>query len=159
VRAEIGVELQFLIGTMIELPRAALTADQIAEAAEFFSFGTNDLTQTTWGFSGDDVEASFFTTYLESGIFSISPFESIDPDGVGELVRIAVTKAAASVSPSSSGYAGSMAAIRIRCTSSTPPASTMSCARRSGFPSRAWKRVVPCRQSERTDVDHDAPIS
>ena len=78
VRAETGVHLEFLVGTMIELPRAALTADQIAEAAEFFSFGTNDLTQTTWGFSRDDVEAAFFSAYLEKGIFGISPFESID---------------------------------------------------------------------------------
>ena len=92
VRAELGVLLDFLIGTMIELPRAALTADQIAEAAEFFSFGTNDLTQTTWGFSRDDVEASFFTAYLEKGIFGVSPFETIDREGVGELVRIGVER-------------------------------------------------------------------
>jgi pyruvate, orthophosphate dikinase len=92
VRSETGVHLEFLIGTMIELPRAALTADQIAEAAEFFSFGTNDLTQTTWGFSRDDVEAAFFSAYLEKGIFGISPFESIDEEGVGELVRIAAEK-------------------------------------------------------------------
>ena len=68
---------------MIELPRAALTADKIAESAEFFSFGTNDLTQMTWGFSRDDVEASFFSTYLEQGIFPVSPFESLDIEGVG----------------------------------------------------------------------------
>ena len=73
---------------MIELPRAALTAGQIAEAADFFSFGTNDLTQTTWGFSRDDVEAAFFSAYLEKGIFGVSPFESLDIDGVGALVRI-----------------------------------------------------------------------
>ena len=89
VAAEHGVELDFPIGTMIELPRAALTAGQIAESAEFFSFGTNDLTQTTWGFSRDDVEASFFSTYLEKGVFGVSPFESLDVDGVGRLVRIA----------------------------------------------------------------------
>ncbi|WP_433359801.1 pyruvate, phosphate dikinase [Actinoplanes sp. CA-142083] len=82
-----GVEV--LIGTMIEVPRAALTAGQIAEAAEFFSFGTNDLTQMAWGFSRDDVEGAFFWRYLELGIFGISPFESIDRDGVGRLVRIA----------------------------------------------------------------------
>ena len=87
-----GCTLKFPIGTMIELPRAALTADQIAEAAEFFSFGTNDLTQTTWGFSRDDVEAAFFSAYLEKGVFGVSPFESIDREGVGELVRIAVKK-------------------------------------------------------------------
>jgi pyruvate,orthophosphate dikinase len=92
VRAETGVHLEFLVGTMIELPRAALTANQIAEAAEFFSFGTNDLTQTTWGFSRDDVEGAFFSAYLEKGIFGVSPFESIDVDGVGELVRIGAEK-------------------------------------------------------------------
>jgi pyruvate,orthophosphate dikinase len=82
-----GVEV--VIGTMIEVPRAALTAGQIAEAAEFFSFGTNDLTQMAWGFSRDDVEGAFFWRYLELGIFGISPFESIDREGVGRLVRIA----------------------------------------------------------------------
>ncbi|WP_418953335.1 pyruvate, phosphate dikinase [Streptomyces cinnabarinus] len=89
VEAATGVKLKLSIGTMIELPRAALTAGQIAEAAEFFSFGTNDLTQTVWGFSRDDVEASFFTAYLEKGIFGVSPFETIDKDGVGSLVRAA----------------------------------------------------------------------
>ncbi|MFI8183596.1 pyruvate, phosphate dikinase [Actinacidiphila glaucinigra] len=89
VEAATGTELSLTLGTMIELPRAALTAAQIAEAAEFFSFGTNDLTQTVWGFSRDDVEASFFTAYLEKGIFGVSPFETIDKDGVGALVRSA----------------------------------------------------------------------
>ena len=88
VATETGVDFPALIGTMIELPRAAMTAGQIAEAAEFFSFGTNDLTQTTWGFSRDDVEAAFFSTYLEMGIFGISPFETLDVEGVGELVRL-----------------------------------------------------------------------
>jgi pyruvate,orthophosphate dikinase len=92
VRSETGAHLEFMVGTMIELPRAALTADKIAEAAEFFSFGTNDLTQTTWGFSRDDVEAAFFSHYLEKGIFGVSPFESLDREGVGELVRIAAEK-------------------------------------------------------------------
>ena len=78
------------IGTMVELPRAALTAHRIADAADFFSFGTNDLTQTTWGFSRDDVEAEVFVKYLEKGVFTISPFETIDADGVGRLVQIAV---------------------------------------------------------------------
>ncbi|MET9698381.1 pyruvate, phosphate dikinase [Streptomyces sp. NPDC006529] len=90
VEAATGTSLKLTIGTMIELPRAALTAGQIAEAAQFFSFGTNDLTQTVWGFSRDDVEASFFTAYLEKGIFGVSPFETIDKDGVGALVRSAV---------------------------------------------------------------------
>ncbi|MBO4255864.1 pyruvate, phosphate dikinase [Streptomyces griseorubiginosus] len=91
VEAATGTQLKLAIGTMIELPRAALTAGQIAEAAEFFSFGTNDLTQTVWGFSRDDVEASFFTAYLEKGIFGVSPFETIDKDGVGSLVKAAAT--------------------------------------------------------------------
>jgi len=80
------------IGTMIEVPRAALTAGQIAAAAEFFSFGTNDLTQMTWGFSRDDVEGAFFGRYLGLGVFAVSPFETIDTDGVGELVRTAVER-------------------------------------------------------------------
>jgi pyruvate,orthophosphate dikinase len=88
ILADVGVEA--LIGTMIEVPRAALTAGQIAEAAEFFSFGTNDLTQMTWGFSRDDVESSFFTRYLDLGIFGVSPFETLDREGVGALVRRAV---------------------------------------------------------------------
>ncbi|WP_433221532.1 pyruvate, phosphate dikinase [Dactylosporangium sp. CS-047395] len=86
--SRLGVDAR--IGTMIEVPRAALTAGDIARAADFFSFGTNDLTQMGWGFSRDDVEGAFFTRYLELGIFGVSPFESIDRDGVGRLVRIAV---------------------------------------------------------------------
>ncbi|WP_030506221.1 pyruvate, phosphate dikinase [Microbispora rosea] len=88
ILAEAGVEAA--IGTMIEVPRAALTAGQIAEAAEFFSFGTNDLTQMMWGFSRDDVESAFFGTYLDLGVFGVSPFESVDREGVGRLMRIAV---------------------------------------------------------------------
>jgi len=89
IAARESMSLQIPIGTMIELPRAALTAHRIAEAAEFFSFGTNDLTQTTWGFSRDDVEAAFFAAYLDKGVFVVSPFESLDIDGVGRLVEIA----------------------------------------------------------------------
>jgi pyruvate,orthophosphate dikinase len=89
---ERGVDVRPLIGTMIEVPRAALTADQIAGSAEFFSFGTNDLTQMTWGFSRDDVEAAFFHAYLDKGIFGVSPFESLDRPGVGRLVEIGVER-------------------------------------------------------------------
>lgn len=91
VETELGVTIPHKIGTMIELPRAAMTAGEIAGSAQFFSFGTNDLTQMTWGFSRDDVEASFFSTYLEQGVFPVSPFESLDVDGVGALVRKAAT--------------------------------------------------------------------
>src|SRR6266581_408117 len=90
VAAETGVSGHTLIGTMIEVPRAALTAGQIATAAEFFSFGTNDLTQMGWGFSRDDVEGAFFGRYIEMGIFGVSPFETLDADGIGRLVKIAV---------------------------------------------------------------------
>ncbi len=90
ILADVGVQAP--VGTMIEIPRAALTSGQIAEAADFFSFGTNDLTQMGWGFSRDDVEASFFSRYLDLGIFGVSPFESIDRDGVGRLVRLSVAE-------------------------------------------------------------------
>jgi pyruvate,orthophosphate dikinase len=90
VAAETGTSVHTLIGTMIEVPRAALTAGEIAQAAEFFSFGTNDLTQMTWGFSRDDVEGSFFSRYIDLGIFGVSPFETIDTAGVGRLVALAV---------------------------------------------------------------------
>lgn len=90
VAAAEGVELEIPIGAMIELPRAAITSARIAEESDFFSFGTNDLTQTTWGFSRDDVEGAFFSEYLEAGIFAVSPFETIDVKGVGELVRAGV---------------------------------------------------------------------
>jgi len=87
IERERGTAVPHKVGTMIELPRAAVTANEIAKSAEFFSFGTNDLTQMTWGFSRDDVESSFFSRYLEHGIFQVSPFESLDVDGVGRLVR------------------------------------------------------------------------
>ena len=90
VEQETGIHLDTPIGTMIEVPRGALTAAAIAVSADFFSFGTNDLTQMTWGFSRDDVEAAFFGKYLQLGIFGVSPFETIDRDGVGQLVEIAV---------------------------------------------------------------------
>jgi pyruvate,orthophosphate dikinase len=90
VAAETGTSVHTLIGTMIEVPRAALTAGQIASAAQFFSFGTNDLTQMGWGFSRDDVEGSFFSRYIDLGVFGVSPFETLDAEGIGRLVKIAV---------------------------------------------------------------------
>ncbi|WP_439572239.1 pyruvate, phosphate dikinase [Phreatobacter sp.] len=91
VRSETGAAFDYIVGTMIELPRAALQAGRIAESAEFFSFGTNDLTQTTFGISRDDA-ASFLNPYLVKGIMAVDPFVSLDQDGVGELVRIAVER-------------------------------------------------------------------
>jgi len=90
VIAAAGVEINYMIGTMIELPRACLVADKIAQMAEFFSFGTNDLTQTAFGFSRDDVEGKFIPAYISQGIIQVSPFESIDRPGVGKLVQMGV---------------------------------------------------------------------
>jgi pyruvate,orthophosphate dikinase len=92
VEEETGVHVDIPIGTMIEVPRAALTAGEIARSAEFFSFGTNDLTQMTWAFSRDDVEGAFFAPYIDMGIFGVSPFETIDRDGVGRLIKIATAE-------------------------------------------------------------------
>lgn len=92
VLAEQAVKLDYKFGTMIEVPRGALTADQIAEYAEFFSFGTNDLTQMTFGFSRDDAEGAFLLKYVENKILPFNPFQTIDRDGVGQLMKIAVTK-------------------------------------------------------------------
>ncbi len=89
---EQGMEINYKFGTMIEIPRAALTADRIAEYADFFSFGTNDLTQTTFGISRDDAESGFLIEYIMHGILPANPFDTIDKDGVGELMRIAVQK-------------------------------------------------------------------
>jgi pyruvate,orthophosphate dikinase len=92
VMAAQDVKIDYKFGTMIEIPRAALTADEIAEATEFFSFGTNDLTQTTFGISRDDAEAGFLMEYISSGVLPDNPFATIDRDGVGKLMKIAVTK-------------------------------------------------------------------
>ena len=89
---ETGVKLEYMVGTMIELPRAALVADQLAEYAQFFSFGTNDLTQTTFGYSRDDAEGKFLGQYVEMGVFEENPFARLDRDGVGALMEIAVGK-------------------------------------------------------------------
>ena len=91
VKKETGTQFEYLVGTMIELPRACAIADQIAEEAQFFSFGTNDLTQTTFGFSRDDI-GGFLPDYLEQKILPIDPFQSIDQEGVGSLVKMGVEK-------------------------------------------------------------------
>ena len=91
VIAEMGVPVTYLIGTMIEVPRAALIADKIAQTAEFFSFGTNDLTQLTFGYSRDDV-AKFLPFYLDKGLIPSDPFSVLDQEGVGELVRLGIER-------------------------------------------------------------------
>jgi len=91
VMKEQGIDLPYMVGTMIELPRACMIADEIAEEAEFFSFGTNDLTQTTYGFSRDDA-GTFLDIYMRQGVLEQDPFVSIDQDGVGELVQIGVER-------------------------------------------------------------------
>src|SRR5690606_21496134 len=90
VQQETGKTYQYLIGTMIELPRAALTADEIAQEADFFSFGTNDLTQTTFGYSRDDAEGKFLQLYVEEKVLQDNPFAVLDQKGVGKLVEVAV---------------------------------------------------------------------
>ena len=102
---EAGVELKYRVGTMIEVPRAAVTADQIAQEAEFFSFGTNDLTQMTFAFSRDDI-GKFLPEYLEKKVLDIDPFKTIDRDGVGSLVRIAAEKGKATRSDLKVGVCG-----------------------------------------------------
>jgi pyruvate,orthophosphate dikinase len=92
VMEEQGINIEYKFGTMIEIPRAALTADKIADYAEFLSFGTNDLTQTTYGISRDDAEAGFLVEYIGRGILPENPFGTIDRPGVGELMRIAIAK-------------------------------------------------------------------
>ena len=90
VMKELGVTVEYKVGTMIEIPRAALTADEIAKAAEFFSFGTNDLTQTTFGFSRDDAEGKFLLQYVDQKILPVNPFQTLDVNGVGKLIETAV---------------------------------------------------------------------
>ena len=99
VMKEKGVDVEYKFGTMIEIPRAALTADEIAEYAEFFSFGTNDLTQMTFGYSRDDAEGKFLGRYVEQKILPANPFETLDQKGVGQLVEMSMTKGKA-VNPS-----------------------------------------------------------
>ncbi|MCM1265515.1 MAG: pyruvate, phosphate dikinase, partial [Candidatus Gastranaerophilales bacterium] len=92
VMAEKDIKVEYKFGTMIEIPRAALTADEVAEYAEFFSFGTNDLTQMTFGFSRDDAEGKFLNRYVENKILPSNPFETLDVKGVGQLVEMSMVK-------------------------------------------------------------------
>jgi len=105
VKAESGVEFEYMVGTMIELPRAALTADKIAQEAEFFSFGTNDLTQTTFGMSRDDA-GRFLPKYVEQKLLPEDPFQVLDQDGVGQLVKMGVDRGRSTRSTLKTGICG-----------------------------------------------------
>ena len=132
VLGAMGETVQYLIGTMIELPRAALTAGPIATQAEFFSFGTNDLTQTTMGLSRDDA-GRFLPSYIEKGIFADDPFQVLDVEGVGRLVALAVKDGRDARPISSSASAGNTVVSPVRLPSVTRWGSTMSRVRRSEF--------------------------
>jgi adenosine deaminase len=137
---EAGREVAYLVGTMIELPRAALTADRIAEAAEFFSFGTNDLTQTTYGISRDDA-GSFLPLYIEQDIFPDDPFQVLDQEGVGQLVALGTRKGRATRPDLKVGICGEHGGEpRSVASSATRRASTMSPAPPSASPSPGWRR-------------------
>jgi len=155
VSADCGIAVDCPVGTMIEFPRAALTAGRIAKHAEFFSFGTNDLTQTTWGFSRDDVEAAFFSAYLDKGIFQTSPFETIDREGVGRLVRIAVTEGRAARPELKIGVCGEHGGDPGSVHLFHDAGLATSRAHPSACPSHAWKPdAPPChRQTARTAAE------
>ena len=139
VFGEKGAEVAYRIGTMIEIPRAALMSDQIATEAEFFSFGTNDLTQMTFGYSRDDV-AKFLPTYLERGILQHDPFQVLDQAGVGQLIETSVKRGARRGRSSRWASAGSTAAIHPPSISFTARVSTTCPARRSACQSPDWRR-------------------
>ena len=148
VFAEKGRKVGYLVGTMIEIPRAALTAGEIAETAEFFSFGTNDLTQMTFGLSRDDVPR-VLAAYQAQEIYPVDPFVSIDRKGVGGLMKMAVARGGRPSRSSSSASAASTAATRRRSSSATRSASTTSPARPTGCPSPASR--PPRRRSRQPD--------
>ena len=134
----------YSIGTMIELPRACLRADEIAHEADFFSFGTNDLTQTALGFSRDDIEARILARYIETKVFDRSPFETLDTPGVGQLVRMGAWLGRKTRErPDSSASAANTAATPTRSISSTTRASTTSPARPTAYPWRASRPRRP----------------
>jgi pyruvate,orthophosphate dikinase len=134
------VTVEYKYGTMIELPRAALLADELAQTAEFFSFGTNDLTQTTLGMSRDDA-GKFLPEYVDKKILKYEPFVSIDQEGVGQLVKMGCDKGKQTAPTSASASAASTAATPTRSTSSSAPVSSTSAAARSACRSLALRRL------------------
>ena len=149
VMAEKGREIEYMVGTMIELPRAAIRAADLAENAEFFSFGTNDLTQTTFGISRDD-SGRFLPAYMDKGIFENDPFVTLDQEGVGDLIRIAAERGRAARPDVKLGicgeHGGDPASIAVLRDAS---ASTTSAARPTASPSPAWRRPRPPSASAR----------
>ena len=142
--ADAGVGVDYLVGTMIETPRAALVADEIAEVAEFFSFGTNDLTQMTFGFSRDDVEGRFMSEYLEQKLLPANPFETLDRDGVGQLVRMGVERGRADATrPQARHLRRARRRPGVGARSATRSASTTCRARRTGCRSPASPPRTP----------------
>jgi pyruvate,orthophosphate dikinase len=158
VAADEGVERdgEFIVGTMIELPRACLAAGEIAQQAEFFSFGTNDLTQTGLGFSRDDIEAAIVPAYVDGGIIDRSPFATIDARGVGELVQIAIERGRAARPGLEVGICGEHGGTPTPSASSTPPAWTTSAAHRSACRSRGSPRP---RHPRATGEDRGSPAA
>lgn len=122
VMEEKGLKFDYTVGTMIEIPRAALTADQIAEEADFFSFGTNDLTQTTFGFSRDDAEGKFLQQYIEQKVLPENPFAVLDQEGVGKLVETGVKLGRQTKPGLKTGICGEHGGEKARSNSATKPA-------------------------------------
>ena len=140
VATQSGISIEYLIGTMIELPRAAIMAGDIAKSAEFFSFGTNDLTQTTFGISRDDA-ARFIGEYTAKGIFKADPFITLDVEGVGELVKMAATRGRAARPGLKLGICGEHGGDPASIAFCEGAASTMSPARPIGSPSPGSRRL------------------
>ena len=149
-----GKSVEYKIGTMMEIPRACLTAGQIAGDAEFFSFGTNDLTQTTYGYSRDDAEGKFLLRYVENKILLANPFQELDREGVGRLMEMAVREGRTARPDLKVGICGEHGGIRRRSSSVTQSGSITSAARHSGFQSPAWPRLRQC-SAEQSATDSD----
>ena len=159
--AAAGSDMKYHVGTMIEIPRAALLADEIAKEAEFFSFGTNDLTQMTFGFSRDDA-GKFLDAYYENKIYENDPFARLDQNGVGKLIKMAAEAAARPAPTSSWASAASMAATRPPSSSATISASIMYPALRSACRSPGWplrRLLLRKRTRNKIAVLGQCPIS
>ncbi len=139
MQPETGAKVSYTIGTMMEMPRACVTADQVARESDFFSFGTNDLTQLTFGYSRDDVGA-FLPEYLRQGILPADPFQTIDTQGVGELMKMAVNKGRQTKPDLPIGVCGEVGGDPASIASSKKSASRTCPVLHSGYPSQGWRR-------------------